>query len=721
MTDRFRDRRKDPGRPAGPAPRFTPVTAPSRVLARALRIAAAVLVALALVGAGAAALAVKGFLDRVPPLPDKSALAVANAAPGMTFETADGKVIATRGPHRGHAVQLGELPAYVPRAFLAAEDRRFYQHGPIDVQGIVRAARANLKSHRIVQGGSTLTQQLAKTLFLTPDQTLKRKLQEAVIAWRMEQAMSKDEILALYLNRIFFGDNAYGIDAAAQTYFGHPASQLSLPEAALLAALPKAPTRLALTNDMDAALARSHLILSNMREEGWITPAQEQAALAAPPKLAPEAPGEGDFGYVLDMAAAQATQIAGGQAPDLVVRLTVDPTLQSTAQSIVRQTIDEEGRRGDFHQGAMVLMAPDGAIKALVGGANHRLSAFDRAGQAMRQPGSAFKPFVYAAALENGARPADTRQDAPVKIGTWTPTNYGGGYRGAVSLQEALALSINTVAVRLASEVGGGRIGEIAHRFGLKDIPDDPDLSVALGAYDVTLLELTSAYQVFQNGGVRNEPYLVAQISDQRGDVLFSHVPSAGASVYDAGDAGEMVRMMEGVITHGTGVRAGFGRPAAGKTGTSQNWRDAWFVGFTPDWICGVWVGNDDNAPMNKVTGGEIPAAMWRRMMIAAHGNAPVHDFSLPSETPAAASEEADSEGQPTDATIDAKSAFYGDLANDFDKAEGGDRGTPPDADAQDQPGQDEAEPTGPDDGQPAPADPDGPAYRPNDGSAGRP
>ena len=649
------------------------MTARSGALGRAVRIAAAVVVALALVGAGIAALAVKAFVDQTPALPDKRALAIANAAPGMTFEDANGKVIATRGPHRGHMVVLAELPAYVPRAFLAAEDRRFYQHGPIDVQGIVRAARANLKSGRIVQGGSTLTQQLAKTLFLTPDQTLRRKLQEAVIAWRMEQAMSKDEILALYLNRIFFGDNAYGIDAASQTYFGHPASQLTLQEAALLAALPKAPTRLALTNDMGAALARSRIILAAMREEGWISPAQEQAALAAPPKLAPEAPGEGDFGYVLDLAAAQAVQLAGGQAPDLVVKMTVDPSLQSTAQTIVRQTIAADGRRGDFQQGAMVLLAPDGAIRALVGGADHRLSAYDRADQAERQPGSAFKPFVYAAALENGARPGDTRQDAPVRIGDWTPTNYGGGYRGAVSLAEALALSINTVAVRLASEVGVGKIGEIAHRFGLMDIPADPDLSIALGAYDVNLLGLTAAYQVFQNGGVRNEPYLISQITDQRGDVLFTHVPSSGVSVYDAGDAGEMVRMMEGVISHGTGVRAAFGRPAAGKTGTSQDWRDAWFVGFTPDWICGVWVGNDDNAPMNKVTGGEIPAQMWRRMMIAAHDATPAHDFNLPPQAPAAGGEQvADAEGQPTDQTVDARSAFYGDLANDFDKAGGG-------------------------------------------------
>jgi penicillin-binding protein 1A len=636
-----------------------------------------------LLGVGVAALAVKAFVDGVPPLPDNSALMVANQAPGMTFLDHTGKLLASRGPRHGHLVTLSELPAYVPRAFLAAEDRRFYQHGPVDLRGIARALRANLKAGHTVQGGSTLTQQLAKTLFLSPDQTIRRKLQEVVIAWRLEQAMTKNHVLELYLNRIFFGDNAYGIDAAAQTYFGKPASRLTLQQAALLAALPKAPTRLALTNDIDGALARSRIILAGMKAEGWISAADEQAALSAPPKLAPEAPGEGDFGYVLDLAAAQAVQLAGAQAPDLVVRLSVDPVLQTTAQGLVRQTIAAEGRRGGFHQGALVLMAPDGAIRAMVGGADHHLSAFNRATQAQRQPGSSFKPIIYAAALESGIRPTDTRQDAPLRVGNWTPSNYGGGYRGAVTLAQALALSINTVAVRLASEVGGDKIGELAHRFGLKDIPGRPDLSVALGAYEVNLLELTSAFQVFQNGGQRQEPYLVEQIATARGDVLYVHVPSAGVSVFDVSHAGDMVRMMEGVITHGTGARAALNRPAAGKTGTSQNWRDAWFIGFTPDWICGVWIGNDNGAAMYKVTGGEVPAAIWKQMMVTAHGDSPAHDFTwMPPPTPATAEDDAAGSGGPdADIAADPRSAFYDDLADDFDKSEGGRRVEPPPAD----------------------------------------
>ena len=636
--------------------------------------------AVVLIGGGVfGVITVNRFMDGIPQIPDKAALTVVNQAPGMTFEDKDGKVLATRGPKHGYAVSLSELPTYVPQAFMAAEDRRFYHHGPVDFRGMARAAWVNWRAHHTVQGGSTLTQQLAKTLFLTPDQTLKRKLQEAVIAERLEKEMSKDEVLELYLNRIFFGDNAYGVDAASQTYFGKPARELSLQEAALLAALPKAPTRLALTNDMDAALQRSHLVLRNMRTEGWITNEEEQAAIDAPPKLAPEAPGEGEFGYVIDMASAEAVKIAGGQAPDLVVRLSIDQSLQTQAQAIIRQTIAAEGAGAHVKQAALVLLAPDGAVRAMVGGVDHHLSAFNRAAQAQRQPGSSFKPFVYAAALEAGVKPTDIRTDKPVRFGLWAPTNYEPGYRGPMTVANALALSINTIAAQLASEVGGPKIAEIAHRFGLKSIPDDPNLSVALGSYEVNLLELAGGYQVFQQGGVRSEPYLIDQIATTRGDVLYSHVASAGAPVYDVAHAGDMVRMMEGVITHGTATRAAFGRPAAGKTGTTQNWRDAWFMGFTPDWMCGVWIGNDDNTPMNKITGGAIPAEIWRKMMLLAHQDMPVRDFPwLPPETPATdVASDAPPSDEPAattaiDAAPDPKASFYDSLGDDFATAQHG-------------------------------------------------
>ena len=648
-----------------------------------------------LLGALGAAWRIGWMLDGVPELPDKSALVVINQAPGMTFEDAAGKVIATRGPRHGRQVILSELPPYVPRAFLAAEDRRFYKHGPVDFQGVLRALWANWRARRTVQGGSTLTQQLAKTLYLKPDQTWTRKVQEAVIAYRLERRMSKDEVLELYLNRIFFGDNAYGIDAAAETYFGKPASLLDLREAALLAALPKAPTRLALTNDMAAALRRSRLVLETMRAEGWITARDEAAALAGPPQLAAEAPGEGDYGYVLDMAAAQAARMTGGAAPDLVVRLTIDPGLQATAQSLVRDAVRQSGRRAGFSQGALVLLAQDGAIRALVGGTDHRASAFNRATQAQRQPGSAFKPFVYAAALEAGVRPSDIRQDAPVRLGLWSPSNYGGGYRGPVTVADALAHSINSVAVRLADEVGRDKLGEISRRFGLTSIPAEPDLSIALGAYEVNLLELTAGYQVFQTGGQRTQPYLIQQITNTRGDTLFTRAPSAGIGVYDAYHADQMVKMMEGVLLEGTGARAAFGRPAAGKTGTSQNWRDAWFVGFTPDWVCGVWVGNDDGRPMNEVTGGEVPAQIWRRMMVSAHASLPPRDFDWMAAAEAEARSDAEAAGaevvseapepvDPSEPEPGARAGFYDSPPQDFD-AGVDDPAAPPPADT-DQP-----------------------------------
>ncbi|MFC3077885.1 transglycosylase domain-containing protein [Phenylobacterium terrae] len=603
---------------------------------RRLRLAACVVAALAALALGGAMLFQQAFLTDLPPVPDRSGLWGAGRPPGVTFLDKDGRVIAHRGPRHGAPVTLKELPPHVPRAFLAAEDRRFYSHGAVDLRGIARAAKVNLEAGRTVQGGSTLTQQLARTLFLAPDKTLRRKVQEAALAMKLERMMSKDEVLELYLNRIYFGDRAYGLTAAARTYFAKPPSELTLAEAAMLAALPKAPTRLALTNDRDAAWARAKVILAEMEELGWAHPQAVAAAAAAPPAVVhtPE-PGEGDMAWVLDAAALQAETLVGTRSPDLVVRLTVDPKLQTEAARIVRQAIAGEGRRRGAGQAALVALAPDGSIRAMVGGVDHAQSPFNRAWQARRQPGSAFKPLVWAAALERGVHPYELRADAPVSIGGWSPQNFGGGYSGAVSVSEALRRSINTVSVRLAREAGVERVAELSHRFGLAAIPERPGPSIALGAYEVSLLELTSAYQVFQNGGLQRPPHLIASIANARGDVLYARTPTAGAPAYNETQAAQMVRMMQGVIGSGTGRRAAFGRIAAGKTGTSQDHRDAWFVGFTPDWAVGVWVGNDDNRPMRRVVGGELPAVVWRRFMIAAHAGLPARGFDwMPQAAP---------------------------------------------------------------------------------------
>jgi penicillin-binding protein 1A len=587
-----------------------------------------VILAIAAIGLGVAMTA------GVPSIPDRQSLWAIRRSPGMTFLAHDGTIIATRGARYGVRVTLADLPSYAPKAFLAAEDRRFYQHGPVDLWAIIRAARRDVMTGRTVEGGSTLSQQLARTLFLKPDHTLKRKAQEAVLAARLEEMLGKDQVLELYLNRTFFGAQAYGLDAAARLYFGVAARDLTLPQAAMLAALPNAPTRLAPTSDYAGAWARAHRILAIMASQGWISPQEEEQALANPPPLAPPSPGEGEYSYILDQAAAEAGSLSGG-ATDMVVRLTIDRTLQSAGLAAVRAGVNAAKGRA-VSQGALVALAPDGAIRAMVGGIDYDRSTFNRVTQAHRQPGSSFKAFVYGAAMEHGVRPTDVRQDSPVALGQWMPSNYGGHYSGAVTIQEALARSINTVSVRLTLEVGPDQVAAFARRCGLTSIPERPGPSIALGAYEVTLLQLAGGYQVFQTGGDRTTPYLIEEIKSTHGEEVYAHPPSAPIPVYDPLYASRMVHMLEGVITSGTGTAANIGRPAAGKTGTSQKWRDAWFIGFTPDLLAGVWVGNDNDRPMDKVTGGEIPSRIWKQFMVNAEKNVRPTDFPwLVTEPPA--------------------------------------------------------------------------------------
>jgi penicillin-binding protein 1A len=620
----------------------------------------AIVVLLGLAGAaGGAGYVWWKYLRDTPTLPSREALFAVNRAPGIRFEDRNGQVIASRGPRYGQRITLAGVPNYLPLAFMAAEDKRFYKHGAIDPYGIVRAAYVNQRAGRTVQGASTLSQQLAKGLFLTPDRTVKRKLQEMLMAHRLEQVLTKDEVLELYLNRVFFGANTFGVDGASRTYFGKPASDLTLSESALLASLPKAPSRLALTRDMSGALARSRLVLGSMRKEGWITAEQESQALDDTPRLSPLAVAdEGDYGWVLDYATTEAVRIAGQNAPDLVVRLTIDPRLQHVGVETVREAIRLGGTSAGARQAALLSLSADGAVRAMVGGTDYIESPFNRAVQARRQPGSTFKPFVYAAALEKGVLPTDIRVDEPVRFGDWAPENYAGGYRGPMTVQAALVNSINTIAVKLAQEAGGPAIGDLARRFGITTLPSNPDLSVALGAYEVSLLQLTSGFQVFQQGGNRIEPYVIESITTQDGTPIFSHTARATPiSVYDISKASMMVKMMKKVVEVGTARRAAFGWPAAGKTGTSQNWRDAWFVGFTADYVTGVWVGNDDDKPMNKVVGGDIPASIWRRFMLSAHQGLAVKDFPWLLPDPAPLS------------SPDPRNGFYETLSAEFARA----------------------------------------------------
>ena len=601
----------------------------------------------------------KTYLQDLPQVPTRQELYASTRAPAIKFYDMNGQFIASRGPQYGENVRLAALPDYVPKAFLAAEDRRFYQHGAVDPWAIARAARANQKAGRVVEGGSTITQQLAKGMFLSPDQNLKRKIQEAALAYKLEQMLSKDEVLELYLDRIYFGANTFGLDGASRTYFGKPATQLNLSEAALLASLPKAPSRMALHRNMDKALQRQRLVLERMRGENWISDAEMRAALAAPPRLAATAlANEGDNGYLIDYAQAEVLRMVGQNSPDLNVTLTVDPRLQSAGAQVLRRIIEVDGKASGASQGAMIALDSTGAIRTMVGGVDYTKSVFNRAVQAKRQPGSSFKPFIYAAALEKGVLPTDTRVDEPVKIGGWEPKNYGGKYAGAVTVESALARSLNTVAVKLGEEVGPAAIANLAGRFGITTLPPNPNLSVSLGAYEVPLIEMTSAYQVFQQAGSRLRPYIVAQIQTTDGQVIYTHQTSSPVPAYDIHWASMMVKMMQKVVTAGTGTRANFGRPAAGKTGTSQNFRDAWFIGFTPDYVAGVWVGNDDDRPMNQVTGGQVAAAIWKDYMVTAHMNLPSREFEWLLPDPEPVYED------------DPRNGFYEGLAYDFETTE---------------------------------------------------
>ena len=583
----------------------------------------------------------------MPAIPPEARLWSLNRPPGIAFQDRTGAVIAVRGFHHGAPVRLSELPPYLPRAVLAAEDRRFYSHPGVDLRGLARALWRDLREGRRAEGGSTLTQQLARNLFLGPEQTVRRKAQEAVLALELERRIPKDRLLELYLDRTYFGGGAYGIDAAARLYFGRPARELDLAQAVLLAALPEAPSRMSPGNDLAAAHARAARVLAAMRAEGWIGPQAQADALAHPAEpVAAAAAGEGGFGPLLDLAAAEARSHAPGR-PDLVVRLTVDPRLQRLAAEAVRSGVAEAAGAGAT-QGALAALAPDGAVVALQGGVDSRAGAYDRAVQALRQPGSAFKPLVYAAALAQGVKPDDVRQDAPVDVAGWRPQNFGGGYAGAVTVADALARSINTVAVRLTLEVGPERVARLARSFGITTLPARPGPSIALGAYEVRLLELVGAYGVIQNGGLRRPPYLVESVSDARGALLWRRAP-LGWRVYEPADAAALTRMMQGVVERGTGRAAALGRPAAGKTGTTQNHRDAWFVGFTPDYVAGVWLGDDRGRPMAGVTGGEAPARAWSRFMRAAEDGLPVRDFA---EAPAA---------------TDKRAAFYETLAREME------------------------------------------------------
>ncbi len=565
-------------------------------------------------------------------LPPTNDLTASERRPSVTLLGSDGALIATYGDLFGEPLKLRDLPAYLPQAVIATEDRRFYHHWGVDPVGLARAVYVNLRAGHVVQGGSTITQQLAKNLFLTPDRTLRRKIQEAMLALWLEHKFSKDELLEIYLNRVYLGAGTYGVDAAAHRYFDKSARQVTLYEAAVIAGLLKAPTRFSPARDPDQAEKRTAQVLANMVDAGYLTAAQEAAAEQQKQQLALAArvrPGNRYFAdWIYELAAA----FVSADGRDLIVRTTLDARMQAAAEAAVAATLDKDGEKAAVEQAALVAMSPDGAVRALVGGRDYAESQFNRATQALRQPGSAFKPFVYLAALEHGMSPDDRFSDQPIRIGTWTPRNYENRYRGEVTAAEALADSINTVAAQVLERAGIDNVIATAHRLGITS-ELGRDASLALGTSEVTLLDLTSAYCAFATGGRAALPYGITEIRDRSGAVLYKRQGDGGGQVIAPELAGEMNMMLAGVIAHGTGRAAQLDRPVAGKTGTTQESHDAWFVGYTADLVAGVWLGNDDNAAMNRVTGGTLPARTWRAFMAQAVQGMPVRPLPMPAPT----------------------------------------------------------------------------------------
>ena len=561
-----------------------------------------------------------------PPLDPKVDLYAVNRPLAFTFLDTKGNEVGHRGAIVGARLKLEEMPAFLPAAFIAMEDRRFYSHNGIDPRGLARAVILDLRARSAVAGGSTISQQTAKIIYTQQQRTFSRKLTELVNAAGLEKSLTKDQILQLYLNRIYLGSGAYGVDGASRVYFGKSAKDLNLAQAAMLATLTRAPSVFSPRRDLLRAQQRASLVLDSMVDNGAIT--EEQAAEArAHPAVIVDRTTSNARNYFLETAADQALALAtiNGVPPasDMVVHTTMEPQVQEAARLAAVNTITKYKKRTRASEAAVVVMKPDGAVSALLGGVDYRESVFNRATQALRQPGSAFKPFVYLAALEAGFSPWETRDDEAVDIAGYTPTNFGGKYYGTVTLADALAHSVNTIAVSLAQEIGIRNVIAVAKRVGITS-PMQANASLALGTAEVTPLELTAAYAAIANGGYRAQPYLVTRI-DISGKPVYNRAPPQPQRVIDAEVNRDLIAMMYGVVIGGTGGAASLrGREAAGKTGTTQDSKDAWFVGFTTDYVTAAWVGNDDAKPTRNVTGGTLPAYIWRETMLAAEKGLPL-------------------------------------------------------------------------------------------------
>lgn len=551
-------------------------------------------------------------------LPDITEQMIFERRPTITILANDGTVIDRYGDIKGETVSIKDLPPHVSQAIMATEDRRFYHHFGLDPIGIIRAFTVNIASGGFVQGGSTITQQLAKNLFLSRERTLKRKIQEAMLAVWLETKLSKDEILSAYLNRVYLGSGAYGIDAAARVYFNKPAKQLTIREAATIAGLLKAPSRYSPSSNPSLSAQRTRVVLKAMEEAGYLTEKEFKKLDQLPPSP-PRKPSSGDtIRYYTDYIVSQVEGVIGLPEEDIVVETTLDRDIQAQAEAAITKAVLTYGSTYAMSQGAAVVMTLDGAVVAMVGGRDYDLSEYNRVTHSLRSPGSSFKPIVYLSALEHGWNPQSLIMDAPITEGKYRPQNYGNEYYGEVTLTQALTRSLNTVAVNLIKNVGPQEVIGLARRLGIT-AELEPNLSLALGSNGVPMIEMATAYATLGRGGVAVEPFAIVTIKDKDNKILYEQPKEKTArQVVSRGLVYQLTGMMQSVVQFGTGQAAQGPYMAAGKTGTSQDFRDAWFIGFTNQYAAAVWVGNDDNSPMKRVTGGMVPASVWREIMTTA-------------------------------------------------------------------------------------------------------
>jgi len=552
-------------------------------------------------------------------LPDVDAAINSTRRPSITVLAADNSVLLESGDLYGLPVTMDDIPPALVQAVIATEDRRFYDHFGLDIVGLMRATAANIMAGRVVQGGSTLTQQVAKNLFLTPERNLKRKVQELLLALWLEENFTKDQILTLYLNRVYLGAGTYGVAAAAVKYFGKPVKDLNIYQSAMIAGLLKAPSRYNPKSSRKRAAKRTAQVIRNMVNAGFLTEADARDAISNKGRVSVH-PGQSRTGrYFSDWVLERLKSYVTPGGRDLVVKTTLDIGAERKSEKKLEKILAGAGQKANVSQGAVVVMAPDGAVKVMIGGRNYGKSQFNRAVLSKRQPGSAFKAVIYLAALQAGFDPDDKIVDEAVTVNGWSPKNFSRRYQGTVTIKTALAKSINTVAVKLSEKVGRGKVIGLARRLGMTS-PMKASPSLALGVNETSLLELTAVYGVFANGGYGVWPYAILEILDGEGRVLYRRSGSGPGRVVAAENIQKLDDMLTEVVLSGTGKKARLKNRAAGKTGTSQNFRDAWFIGYSGNRIAGVWLGNDDGRPMKRVGGGGLPALLWRDVMTASMG-----------------------------------------------------------------------------------------------------